>query len=175
MKLPIIVFCSLLGCSASAQLQEPYKQLHHGRYSGAMINASPDPLINYRWDKPRASDSLQVYFLNPKTVHATPQASFKQNKDRITILGNGDLSFDFGVESAGWLEFQSDDLVGDVEMSISEYNEPAIVNQGAQHPIKTSVAARHGNVYRLELNDDLYEGVRFGWIHIKQFSKPAHI
>jgi alpha-L-rhamnosidase len=175
MKLLIIVFCSLLSCSASAQLKEPYKPLHNGRYTGAVISASPDPLINYRWDKPSASDSLQIYFLKPKSVRATPRASFKQNNDQITILGRGDLFFDFGVESAGWLEFQSDDLVGDVDMSISEYNEPAIVNEGAQHPIKTSKAARYGNVYRLELNDGLYEGVRFGWIHIKQFSKPAHI
>ena len=46
-------------------------------------------------------------------------------------------SFDFGVESAAWLEFESPDFSGAVEMSISEYNEPAIVNVGAQSPAKT--------------------------------------
>ena len=34
---------------------------------------------------------------------------------------------------------------------------------------------RYGNTYRLELNDALYEGVRFAWIHVKSFSKTWHI
>ncbi len=83
--------------------------------------------------------------------------------------------FDFGEENAAWFEFESDDLTGNVEASISEYNEPAIVNTGAQHRIKTMVPVKYGNTYRLELNDALYEGVRFAWIHVNNFSKPWHI
>jgi hypothetical protein len=83
--------------------------------------------------------------------------------------------FDFGVESAAWLEFDSPDLADSVEMSISEYNEPAVVNTGAQNPVKTLVPVKYGNTYRLELNKELYEGVRFGWIHIGKFSRPWHI
>jgi hypothetical protein len=41
--------------------------------------------------------------------------------------------FDFAQENAAWLEFEPGDLAGNVEAGISEYNEPAIVNTGAQH------------------------------------------
>ena len=43
---------------------------------------------------------------------------------------------DFGQENAAWLEFDSIDMTGEVTMSISEYNEPAILNEGAQSRIK---------------------------------------
>ncbi len=79
------------------------------------------------------------------------------------------------MESSGWVEFDSDDLVDTVEVSISEYNEPAIVNAGAQHRIKTKAPVKYGNTYRLELNDGLNEGVRFAWIHVNTFSKTCHI
>jgi len=60
-------------------------------------------------------------------------------------------------------------------MSISEYNEPAKVNSGSAHPAKTLVPVKHGNTYRLELNSVLYEGVRFGWIHVRSFTSAWHI
>ncbi|RPI43250.1 MAG: hypothetical protein EHM46_04260, partial [Bacteroidetes bacterium] len=66
-------------------------------------------------------------------------------------------------------------LAGEVTMSISEYNAPAILNEGAQNRIKTLVPVRYGNTYRLELNDALFEGVRFGWIHVIGFGKEWHI
>ncbi len=47
-------------------------------------------------------------------------------------------------------------------MSISEYNEPAILNIGPENLVKTKVPIKHDNTYRLELNKSLYEGVRFG-------------
>lgn len=71
--------------------------------------------------------------------------------------------FDFGQVNAGWLEFDSDNLEADVEMSISEFNEPAVFNVGSEHPIKTARPVKYGNTYRLVLNKDLYEGARFGW------------
>jgi hypothetical protein len=80
------------------------------------------------------------------------------------------------VESAAWLEFDSPDLTGTVEMSISEYDEPAIENSGGPaHRIKTLAPQRYGNTYRLELNSELYEGVRFGWIHVHSFDSPWQI
>ena len=177
MKVFKIVFYCLfifLG-SAIAQLKEPYKLLHGGNYSGADVLASPDPLIRYKWNNPKAPDSLELYVLKPKKITATPASSFKQDKNSITVSAKGSLLFDFGTESAGWLEFQSDDLADSIEMSISEYNEPAIVNTGAQYPIKTKAPTKYGNTYRLQLNDGLYEGVRFGWIHVNNFTKPWHI
>lgn len=170
-----ILICLFIFAKSSAQLKEPYQPLHGGKHSGVSVKESPDPLITYRWDHPKATDSLQIYTLKPKKVTASPERSFKQNKDQITVSGKGSILFDFGVESAGWLEFDSDDLVDSVEVSISEYNEPAILNAGAQNPVKTKAPVKYGNTYRLELNDGLYEGVRFAWIHVKSFSKTWHL
>lgn len=158
-----------------SQVKEPYKPLHKGSYSGFEVKESPDPLITYRWINPKATDSLEIYTLQPQKITGFPENSFKKSKNLITVTGNGSLFFDFGLESAGWIEFDSDDLADIIEVSISEYNEPAILNAGAQHRIKTQVPVRYGNTYRLELNDLLYEGVRFAWIHVRNFSKTWHI
>ena len=165
----------LSGVKSIAYSKEPYKPVHNGSYSGFKVKESPDPLITYRWNNPTATDSLQIYILEPKKITSIPKSSFKQNKNQITVSGEGSLLFDFGVESAGWIEFDSDDLVDSVEVSISEYNESAVLNAGAQHRIKTRAPVKYGNTYRLELNDYLYEGVRFAWIHIRNFSKTWHI
>ena len=55
---------------------------------------------------------------------------------------------DFGRESAAWLEFDSPDCPGGIEMSISEYNQPAIVNRMPLHPVKTLAPVKYGNTYR---------------------------
>lgn len=174
MKKLACLFCGLVHL-AMAQVKEPYAVLHGGDYSGSAVKASPDPLITYRWRAPSAADSLQVYTLHAKKVQGLPAASFTQANDQIRVSGVGDLVFDFGQENAGWLEFDSDDLVDSVAASISEYNEPEIVSDGAQHPFKTAKPIRYGHTYRLELNDQLYEGVRFAWIHVRTFSKVWHI
>ena len=178
MKKVTCLLCFLLlfvFCKSFAQVKEPYQPIHNGSYSGIAVKESPDPLITYRWKNPKATDSLEIYTLQPKKITGIPSSSFKQVKNQITVNGSGSLLFDFGFESAGWIEFDSDDLVDSVEVSISEYNEPAILNAGAQHRIKTRAPIKYGNTYRLELNDFLYEGVRFAWIHVKNFSKTWHI
>jgi hypothetical protein len=83
--------------------------------------------------------------------------------------------FDFGRVNAAWFEFESEDLDGEIEMSISEFNEPAVFNAGSQYPKKTTKPVRYGNTWRLELNKELYEGVRFAWIHIHSLKNPANI
>ena len=114
-------------------------------------------------------------------VSALPARSFEHlsaattGQGSVLVQGTGSLRFDFGVESAAWLEFDSPDLSGAVEMSISEYNEPAIVNAGAQTPVKTKAPVQYGHTWRLELNKELYEGLRFGWIHVRGFERPWHI
>lgn len=159
----------------------PYPYLNGGSPDGPTVANSPDPLVGYRWARVSAADGLQVYHLRPVAVRTSSPASFEGLESLTTpapnvlVKGTGSILFDFGVESAAWLEFDSADLSGSVTMSISEYNEPAIVNEGAQSPIKTKAPARHENVYRLELNRELYEGVRFGWIHVNSFEKPWHI
>lgn len=162
---------------AGSPIREPYAPLHGGDFRGAQVSSSPDPLVSYRWHSPKAGDDLQIYALGPITAFADRSDSFliSHPPDQLTVKGTGSVRFDFGVESAAWLEFDSPDLTGSVEMSISEYNEPAIENTGPLHRIKTLAPVRHGNTYRLELNSELYEGVRFGWIHVRKFEKPWHV
>jgi hypothetical protein len=162
-------------------ISEPYPLLNGVGFTGPAVAESPDPLVAYRWYQPAAADGLQIYVLRPVSVSVAPAASFENlaaatlGKGAVLVKGTGSLRFDFGVESAAWLEFDSPDLSGSVEMSISEYNEPAIVNAGAQTPAKTKVPVRHGQTWRLELNKELYEGLRFGWIHVRGFERPWHI
>ncbi len=140
---------------------------------GKPIAESPDPTVNYRWNSPKTADELQVYVLRPKAVTTTPSSSFSNAASmmgaspNVEVKGSGSIRLDFGVESGAWIEFDSPDLAGDVEMSISEYNEPGVD--------KTRRPERIGNTFRLKLNDELYEGVRFAWIHVKSVQKPWHI
>lgn len=162
-------------------VKELYPCLHDGEFNGPAMPESPDPLVGYRWRELSAEDGLQSYVLRPVAVSAAPARSFDNlpaattGQGAVVVKGAGSLRFDFGVESAAWLEFDSPDLSGSVEMSISEYNEPAIVNAGAQTPAKTKAPVRHGQTWRLELNKELYEGLRFGWIHVRGFEGPWHI
>lgn len=138
---------------------------------------SPDPISNYTWLDPKATDGLESYILEPRSWTTSTPRSFntttlKKNK-LIEVKGVGDIRFDFGQNNAGWLEFESSDLNGEVEMSISEYNQTP--NYPSNYVPKTLTPKKHGNTYRLELNPELYEGVRFGWIHVRSFSKKWHI
>lgn len=157
----------------------PYDAVSGGDFVGKAVSSSPDPLVSYVWE--RETDGLQVYELRPIDALSETGSGFENIASALTdhchikVNGTGSLRFDFGVESAAWIEFDSPDLDGEVEMSISEYNKPAVVNSGPQSPQKTAVPVRHGNTYRLELNAALYEGVRFGWIHVKSVGKPWQI
>jgi len=158
-------------------IKEPYSYLHGGTFSGALNEESPDPLVGYHWPESRASEGLQIYWLFPVSTSAHPADSFEglssisALKPEILVKARGSLEFDFGVESAAWLEFDSPDLNGEVEMSISEYQEVPRLPA----PVKTKKPKKYGCTYRLELNPELYEGVRFGWIHIHSLEKPWHI
>ena len=140
------------------------------------IPFSPDPLVNYRWTDPKATDGLEVYTLKPTAVEVDqPACADIGDQSKILVSGPCELLFDFGQVNSAWFEFDSPGFDGEIEMSISEFNEPAVFNAGSQHPRKTAKPIRHGNTYRLELNKELYEGVRFAWIHIKRLSKPMKI
>ena len=174
-------FQRIRNMSPNFVITEPYPLLGGGSFSGPAVPESPDPLVAYRWAATSAADDLQIYFLRPVAV-ATDNPSLFENlaslasdSPAVVVNGTGSIRVDFGVESAAWLELESDDLEGTVEMSISEYNLPAVVNVGPENPVKRKAPARYGNVYRLELNRDLYEGVRFGWVHVTSFSRPWHI
>jgi alpha-L-rhamnosidase len=174
----LIIFGLLwLGCLQSADAQFKRYPPISAVKSGGLNPFSPDPIFNYRWPDPKATDDLESYTLQPVSwVTSNPHSINLKNfkKDNIIVVnGKGDIRFDFGQNNAAWLEFDSSDLADSVEMSISEYNQPPDY-PGSYKP-KTLTPKKYGNIYRLELNPDLYEGVRFGWIHVKSFSKTWHI
>ena len=146
-----------------------------------MVSESPDPMVGYRRSDRPAGVELQQYLLRPVAVSTDASGSFAnlasatQEECQVLVQGAGSLRFDFGVENAAWLEFDSPDLTGNVEMSLSEYNEPGVVSTGPEHWVKTAVPVKHGQTYRLELNQSLYEGVRFGWVHVRSFDQPWHL
>jgi len=147
-----------------------------GSKTGKKVPFSPDPLAEYQWADPKATDGLEIYTLKPKDIQTDQAKNVSIEGDSIiTVVGPCDLMFDFGQVNAAWFEFDSPDFDGEVEMSISEFNKPAVFNVGSQHPKKTAKAVKHGNTYRLELNKELYEGVRFAWIHVKALKKPMKI
>jgi len=155
-------------------ITEPYPILNGGAFAAPRsVKESPDPLVAYQWKDPKATDGLQIYFLKPVAAVADKPEAFDNlasataDQAAITVKAAGSIRLDFGVESGAWIEFDSPDCPGEVEMGISEYNEPA--------PNKTRAAVKYGNTYRLELNKELYEGVRFAWINVKATDKPWHI
>ena len=165
--------------SAIALAQDRVYEPVSGKFSGKSVPLSPDPLVNMKWISPKATDDLESYQLRPVSFRLSPVNSFNmkdfQKADVIVVNGKGSVRFDFGRVSAGWLEFDSDDLGDSVLMSISEYNEPAKLNIGTANQFKTAVGIKYGNTYRLELNPLLYEGVRFGWIHVISHKRQWHI
>ncbi|WP_285058479.1 alpha-L-rhamnosidase C-terminal domain-containing protein [Pedobacter ginsengisoli] len=175
----ITVFCAGLLHSFSAIAQYQIYKPVTGLFTGKPVPLSPDPLVNMEWSLPKATDDLETYQLRPVSFSLSPSNSFNmesfQKSNVIIVNGKGSIRFDFGRVSAGWLEFDSDDLGDSVLMSISEYNEPAKLNIGTAHQFKTAVAIKYGKTYRLELNPLLYEGVRFGWIHVVSYKKKWHI
>ena len=165
----------------ASPITEPYPYVSTGSFSGSTVPESPDPLVKYRWSNPQANDGLEIYLQKPVSISTDATTSFENlesltgNSPNVTVKAVGSIRLDFGRENAGWLEFDSPDLTGNVEMSISEYNEPARASIVPDHLTKTLSPKKYGNTYRLELNPDLYEGVRFGWIHVRSFRKAWHI
>lgn len=138
-------------------ISEPYPYVSSGSFSGPAVPESPDPLVSYRSSNPQATDGLEIYLLKPKTVTTdTPSSFVNQNSltgdtPNVTVNGTGSIMLDFGAQSAAWLEFDSPDCPGGIEMSNSPYTEVCVVNAGAQQRIKKAVPVKYQNTYRLEL------------------------
>ncbi|MCI8360045.1 MAG: hypothetical protein HFE86_01745 [Clostridiales bacterium] len=163
----------------TSPISEPYPYVSKGEFSGKEVAASPDPLVSYRWDDPKADDDMEIFLRRPVSAIADKSENFDgiesltEEVTDITVNGEGSICLDFGTEFAGWLEIDSPDLSGGLTLGVSEYNQPAINNRGP----KTKTPIKYGDTYRLELKLDaeMYEGVRFGFINITQFEKPFHI
>ncbi|MGM9704399.1 MAG: alpha-L-rhamnosidase C-terminal domain-containing protein [Prevotella sp.] len=154
---------------------QPYAYVSGGAFTGAGTAFSPDPLVDYVWQDPKADNPLQVFVARPVSAVALEGESNVSglstiSTDACDINVNGDcvIRFDMGAELPAWIEMDSPDLYGDVEMAISEYNVPELIN-------KTRKPVKYGNSYRLELNSELYEGVRYGFIYVRNCRSPFHI
>ena len=47
-------------------IAQPYAYVQGGSLRGPAVPWSPDPLVRYVWDNPRAEDSLQVFVVHPR-------------------------------------------------------------------------------------------------------------
>lgn len=165
------MFTGLLLPLAASELPitEPYPKVNSAFDTGRPVLASPDPLVSYEWPVGYNMTGLEIYE-TPKAVNwtATPESAFSglsslgSVSPHVTFTGDAALRLDFGFEHAAWFEFASTDLGGgalSVRAAISEYNEPWQVRA------KLRPVSRYADgVYRLQTNDQLYEGVRFVWI-----------
>ena len=142
--------------------------------------------MRYCWPDTSTTNDLQYYLLRPVKVFTDEPGAFAglksayKNHGNITVRGTGSIRFDFGVESAAWMEFDSPDLnldvpsgvgPGGVEMGISEFTAPAWENCIAA---PTRIGS---HTYALKLKGKFdYNGVRFGSIYVRSFDgRPWHI
>jgi len=135
---------------------------------------SPDPLFEKTWNNPDQLTELEIFELQPVEIKYDTGIQASGNNS-VTASKDGDVRFDFGQVNAAWLEFECENLPEGCTCSISEFNEPAVFNLGSQSPAKTKEPVRYGNRYRLELNTELYEGVRYAWIHFKGIKEPVTV
>ena len=140
------------------------------------VPESPDPLVSMTWDfdynyqnNDYTGTPLQIYrSFDPVALYTIPpDASIllsddRNSKPRLLILEDCTVVMDWGSERAAWFELQStDDLTkAKVTASLSEYNKP--------YPGKERPLTKYGeSTYRLETNDELYEGIRFTFLKVE--------
>ena len=157
----------------------PCAPLHGGAFSGEKVAASPDPLVSYVWKDVRAGQGVQGYAVRPKSVTASPLASFENVESAtgascaVRVIGPGVLTVDFGVDLAGWLEIDSPDLAGAIRLGVSEFNVP--MDFGVAGERKVRKPERVGTTCRLKTNREYYEGMRFGFVYIDRVERPFTI
>ena len=174
-------------------MREPYPFINKEYMTGETNRYSPDPLYGMRWPFPTAESGLEVMVRRPVRAWTdTPEVfegyqRLSQNRLEndeapccMRVQGEGMLCLDFGTECAGWLEADSPSSEGGFLLGISEYNQPAFVNSGPKSPAKTAKPVRYPQpdgscTYRLELNEELYEGVRFGFLFAEKTKEPFQI
>jgi alpha-L-rhamnosidase len=174
---PLLLLLLLLQAAASYVVTaavgwsapEPFLPLHDVNMTALPPQPNADdPLVRCAWSAHTNDSALQIYRTrHPVQVTASPESAFDGTSSllsgsgpvSVAVRAAGKLRLDFGVERAGWFEFESPDLggaVASISASVSEFNHP--------WPGKTKPVKAYGSTYRLETNTELYEGVRFAWI-----------
>ncbi|MBQ7364523.1 MAG: hypothetical protein IJW46_02870, partial [Clostridia bacterium] len=158
----------------------PYPYVNGGSFSGNVQAYSPDPLVAYRWENADPTSGIQLFAAYPIAYTTTAPESFSgldsvlTDEVDITVKGVGQIMFDFGVEFAGWLEIDIPNLTSldGITFSCSEYTQPQFLNRD----YKTGTPVRvDKDTYRLALNAELYEGIRFGFITVSDLKQEFHI
>lgn len=165
--------------------RSPIKQPHHyvngGFFEGEKNPYSPDPLQNYKYKEIKLNADYQIFVIDPVKITTENTDSFKnlnvgQNGEvNIEVISTGELMIDFGAEYPAWLEIDSPDLEDEILLGVSEFKQKTFANIDAQNTNKTIKPIKYGDTYRLELNNELFEGVRFGFVVIENLTKPFHI
>jgi hypothetical protein len=103
----------------------------------------------------------------------------------MVVSGAGSVGFDFGLECGGWFDFDSPDLAEQLQskkvevlLSSSEFTQPQFTSGTSSN--------NHGNCtlparavpgvtgrYQLAINPELYEGLRYGWLHARPAAAAA--
>jgi alpha-L-rhamnosidase len=166
---------------------ERYQYLNdHCEHGNPQVEASPDPLVSMTWSERTNVSQLQIYRIDrpvrywvspPDAVEFVASDVFSSldltAPFSILVYRNCTVTLDWGVERAAWFELISGDELSStdrfqVKASISEYNEP--------YPGKTRSLTKYGNhTYRLETNPQLYEGVRFTFLHFDFFEATTTV
>lgn len=128
-----------------------------------------DPLVELGWPK-SAVLNLEEYTVDrAEKVHAVPVDAFSGThslvrgspKVNVVVHKPGWIRLDFGVERAAWVELQTEGLsdASTIYASVGESDSPA------PRPLPQRFTSfQPAGTYRLEVNDELYEGVRFVWL-----------
>jgi len=144
--------------------------------------------VAYRWNESAiAAQQFQAYRRSPRRLMGIPPATFTGASSLLNgstgggamlVSGEGSVAFDFDSECAGWLEFQSPDLAPllasgalIVLMSTSEFTQPQFTTPTKDNNngnCTSTVSSLDGGRYRLDLNSELYEGLRYGWLHVRR-------
>jgi hypothetical protein len=167
-----------------------YPPLSGGAFSGSPAPSSPDPLVTYRWEAATIqAQQFQEYRRQPLKLLAfepVPSTfsgagtllrgrSSARTAGAMVVSGPGSVGFDFGSECAGWLEFDSPDLELPsvaVSLSSSEFTLPQFTtptnenNRGNCTKPARAVTGTPGR-YQLAINSQLYEGLRYAWLHVE--------
>lgn len=134
---------ALLAALALAAAQDPegglspYPLLHGGARTGAKVAASPDPLVDYKWDLSSIDRfAYQAFVDQPVSATAEPAAAFggvggmTSAASAVTVKAAGLITAKFAQEGACWVEFKSAGFAASgarMDMTISENRLPGEV------------------------------------------------
>ena len=169
-------------CGGSAP--DPYPLLYGGSF-GHKVAASPDPLAAYTWDCNALGDArfaYQIYYDAPVNATGMPVSAFTDLHSLIDgsllgarVHGNGVITLRFAAEGPSWLEFESPDLAvaqrngATISFTISENRFPGADETAVPKLYRGGIGPNNGttiDTYRLELNAQLYEGIRYAFLTV---------